>query len=288
MNPARISARPAANRRRLVFSICSFALLAALGGCEFGTSNGNQEDMGTPPDMTTPPMRFGFVRAGSTAFQPATQSMASAFFIDTTATGAGCSRTVQGSCTVYRCTGSGFRYPSAGNVSIGPKSGVGFMLMASTDGYYVEARNTSASAFASGQAVSFVAAGKEVPAFTSEVTLPADMFTISSPTAARDNLGWVIGRTADFPITWTTTSSQVAVELTQGTDQAFGGVTVRCTFPGNAGTGTLPAGVLGSLKAMTPTRILLGPVVSTKVQKDGWEIDAIAIGVGRNGDVEIQ
>lgn len=287
MNPARHSVRPAATRFAGL-SVCSLALAAALPGCDFGIGSTAQEDMGAPPDMTAPPTRFGFVRAGATAFAPATQSMASAFFIDTSLTAAGCSRSVQNECTIYRCTGTGFRYPSAGTVSINPKGGSGFMLAATTDGYYVEARNTSSSVFTGGQVVSFSAPGKDAPMFSTEVTLPTDMFTISSPTAARDNLGWVISRAADFSISWSTTSAKVAVELAQGTDQAFGGVTIRCTFPGNGGTGKLPASVLGSLKAGSPTRILLGPAASAKVQQTGWEIDAVAIGVGRNGDVEIQ
>lgn len=287
MNPARLSVRPAATRLAGL-SVCSLALLAALPGCDFGIGSNGQEDMGATPDMTALPTRFGFVRAGATAFAPAMQSMASAFFIDTGMTAAGCSRSVQNECTIYRCTGTGFRYPSAGNLTIGPKGGTGFMLAPTTDGYYVEARSTSSSVFSGGQAVTFSAPGKEAPMFSTEVTLPTEMFTISSPTAARDNLGWVISRAADFPISWATTAAKVAVELTQGTDQAFGGVTIRCTFPGNGGTGKLPAGVLGSLKAGTATRILLGPAASTKVQQPGWEIDAVAIGVGRNGDVEIQ
>lgn len=287
MNPVRLSVRPAATRFAGL-SVCSLALFAALPGCDFGIGSNVQEDMGPPPDMTAPPARFGFVRAGATAFAPALQSMASAFFIDTSTTSAGCSRSVQNECTIYRCTGTGFRYPSAGNVTINPKSGSGFMLAPTTDGYYVEARSTSASLFTGGQAVTFAAPGKEVPAFSTEVTLPTEAFTISSPTAARDNLGWVISRTADFTISWSTASAKVAVELAQGTDQAFGGVTIRCTFPGNGGTGKLPASVLGNLKAGTATRILLGPAASTKVQQTGWEIDAVAIGVGRNGDVEIQ
>lgn len=286
MNPARLSVRPAAIRLAGL-SACSLALFAALPGCDFGIGSNAQEDMGAPPDMAAP-TRFGFVRAGATAFAPAMQSMASALFIDTSMTAAACSRSVQNECTIYRCTGTGFRYPTAGNVTISPKGGTGFMLAATTDGYYVEARNTSASVFTGGQAVAFSAPGKEAPVFSSEVTMPTEMFTISSPTAARDNLGWVISRTTDFTISWSTTAAKVAVELMQGTDQAFGGVTIRCTFPGNGGTGKLPASVLGSLKAGAATRILLGPAASTKVQQAGWEIDAVAIGVGRNGDVEIQ
>lgn len=275
-------------------ALCTFAA-AALAGC--GTSPGSQgtQDLGPAPDMTVPPTRFGFVRAGATSFtsgpQTSTESLASALFIDTAAATGGCARTVVGECTMYRCTGTGFRYPGAGDVTIAPKSGgTGFTLAASADGYYTEQSNVAAL-FQAGQPISLGAAGKDVPVFKTDVTLPSDAFSITSPNASRSNLGWIISQSADFQVAWTTTASKVVLELTQGTLQAFGGVTIRCSFPGNAGSGKVPASMLASLKptgTSNPARILIGPAASTQVQNMGWLIDTIAVGVGRSGEGTIQ
>ena len=237
-----------------------------------------------------------FVRAGASSFtagtQTSTESMASALFIDTGATASGCSRTVAGECTMVRCSGTGFRYPGAGDIQVKPASGTGFTLSATADGYYVEQINTSALLFAANQGVTLSAAGKDVPAFSADLTVPSSSFTISSPNAGRNNLGWIIPKSADFQIDWSTNASRIAVELTQGTSEASGGVTIRCSFAGAAGSGKVPASLLANLKATVgstnPARILLGPVASKQVQNMGWLIDAMVVGVGRSGDVTIQ
>lgn len=271
-------------------------LLVALVGCDGPTGSQTPVDLGPGPDMSVAPTRFGSVRAGASSFtagtQTSTESMASALFIDTGATASGCSRTVVGECTMYRCTGTGFRYPGAGDIQVKPATGTGFTLSPTADGYYVEQINTSALLFAANQGVTLSAAGKDVPAFTADLTVPSSSFTISSPNAGRNNLGWIIPKASDFQIDWSTNAARVAVELTQGTSEAFGGVTIRCSFAGSAGSGKVPASLLANLKATVgstnPARILLGPVASKQVQNMGWLIDAMVVGVGRSGDVTIQ
>jgi hypothetical protein len=273
-----------------------FTLLAALAGCDGTTGTQQPDDLGPGPDMTVPPTRFGFVRAGSSSFtagtQTSTESMASALFIDTGATASGCSRTVVGECAMYRCTGTGFRYPGTGDIQAKPASGTGFTLSPTADGYYVEQNNTSALLFAANQAVTLSAAGKDVPGFSADLTVPSSSFTINSPNAGRNNLGWIIQKATDFQVDWSSNAARVVVELTQGTSEAFGGVTIRCNFAGTAGSGKVPASLLANLKttmgSANPARILLGPVASKQVQSSGWLIDAMVVGVGRSGDVTIQ
>lgn len=292
--PRTVPAPRAGQAARLVSGL-SLALLAALAGCDTPTGT-DPADLGPGPDMTVPPTRFGFVRAGGSSVtagtSASTESMASALFIDTAATASGCSRTVVGECTMYRCTGTGFRYPAAGDIQVKPSTGTGFTLSPTADGYYVEQNNTSALLFGAGQAISLSAPGKEVPGFTADLTMPSSSFTISSPNAGRNNLGWIIPKATDFQVDWSSNASRVVIELTQGTGQAFGGVTIRCGFAGSAGTGKVPASLMANLKptvgAANPARILLGPVVSKEVQSMGWVIEAMAVGVGRSGDVTIQ
>ncbi|MFO0573137.1 MAG: hypothetical protein U1A78_03995 [Polyangia bacterium] len=282
---------------RLIFSWATpLTLLVALVGCDGPTETQVPQDLGPGPDMSVPPTRFGFVRAGASSFtagtQTSTESMASALFIDTAATASGCSRTVAGECTMYRCSGTGFRYPGAGDIQVKPATGTGFTLSATADGYYVEQINTSALLFAANQGVTLGAAGKDVPAFSADLTVPSSSFTINSPNAGRNNLGWIIPKSADFQIDWSSNAARIAIELTQGTSEAFGGVTIRCNFAGAAGSGKVPASLLANLKptvgSTNPARILLGPVASKQVQNMGWLIDTMVVGVGRSGDVTIQ
>ena len=265
----------------------SLLLACVMFGLGCATVEGGPEF--SPPDLARP-TRFGFVRLGSSSVTsgPDTyeQTMATALFYDSSVANPVCVRREYGPCVTYRC-GVLKGVPSAGDIKI-KGSPEDVVLAPNTDGAYPEYRNTAQLLFQRGQALTIEATGKDLPAFSTPVTFPSYAFALKSPSPARIDLTWLLKRTQDLMLTWTplVDESSVRIELSQdvGSNQS---VFAECSFPGNLGTATVPANVLGEFQTTVGIShvlgVLVGPGTETKLSIPDWDLSVYTIGVGRTG-----
>ena len=266
--------------------LISTALITSLSLAGCATVADGPETM---PDLSLPP-KLGLVRIGSSSVTSGLdtfeQSMAMALFFDPNLQNAVCTRSQSGPCTTYRC-GSLAAMPSAGNITIkGGSEEV--VLQPSPGGAYSEYRNTAALVFQRGQMLSINAAGKDVPAWQTQLSIPSPVFSLQSPSPARIDLTWVLRKKQDLVLMWTplAAGSTVRIELSQdmGTSQ---GSLVECVFEGNQGAGSVPATVLSQLQTTQGQNhavgILIGPGTDTRLAPMGWDLSVISISVGRAG-----
>lgn len=153
-----------------------------------------------------------------------------------------------GSCTFYACTPRplGSAPPAtAGAVTIaGGLQSLAFVPK--SNGTY-DPQQLTGALFAGGETLTATSAGTpDVAAFSLGTKAPK-VATLSAPTIPT-NTDWPIDRTQPIELAWTGLSSTETVSVAIGANTNLP-LEVECTFPGDAGKGTISAAALGHLPA---------------------------------------
>jgi hypothetical protein len=155
-------------------------------------------------------------------------------------------------CTILDCRSSVYGPEAASWASVGPVTyldGVdpSILLVPADSGAYPEVIGYS-TRWVPGQAIEISAPGDELPGFDVVLTMPppADMLVPDIEHAADGEIQ--ISHAQAFSFTWTPIDTSVMVEVYEGlTDDAFNPdfLSVICHFPGQGGSGQIPAEVMG-------------------------------------------
>ena len=206
-----------------------------------------------------------------------------------------CTTSEEGSCRVTACDLGGpapdagptedagaILTPHAGEITIGATP---ITLTPTSDGVY--ATKTLTEKIWDTADFSVKAAGATVPAFEKLLQVPASI-TLTAPVLPDAPAKAEIDRSADLALTWTgggggVVTASAITSLLEGTTLKKS-ATVSCTYPANAGTGTIPAAALGKLLVGD------GSFVATSASQeqldvDGWKITIQAVpgGSGKSG-----
>jgi hypothetical protein len=152
-----------------------------------------------------------------------------------------CAVTAVGPCQVIpACTGSTTAV-SAGTVAI---SGLGAAIALSPDGNnrYLSTVSTGQPIFVGGEHLTATVTGATAPGFSATLTAPTRP-TVTSPSAPAAGGQLALARSSDFAVHWTGGSAQVWVTLVSAH------TTLVCSFDASAGSGTIPAAIMGMLDA---------------------------------------
>jgi len=136
---------------------------------------------------------------------------------------------------------------SAGMVTL--SQGSTTLITATQTGGGVYSGSTTSS-WSAGAMLTFVVTGATLPAFTQTLTAPPTI-AITSPFNPDGGVVSLTG-SSDLTVTWQSTSASnvvVGLEETSGTSDLH----IVCEFPGAAGTGTVPASVVGMLDKGLPS-----------------------------------
>jgi hypothetical protein len=183
-----------------------------------------------------------------------------------------CSLVVEmGACRVLSCPTS-IRTQDAGNVRAGLRGTSLAVAMRPAAGLYVQPM--SGTAVSSGDVVTLDATGGvDVPAFTVDVAVPP-FPTVTLPAT--------VDRTMDLVISWgATTADSTQVVLGSGSNPA-----TECIVPGNAGTVTIPAALVGRYPA-GPGVLAFSVFDSQTIVAGGHTIDGQAA-MGTSADLTFQ
>ncbi len=194
----------------------------------------------------------GVVKLGSVVLQQTTAAGASQGAISasftTNANRVGCSRRVDGPCTVVLCgTGAGASttFQSAGTLTVRAAALDGGVVTLEPSAGATYQLITAALWRAPNQPLTITAAGAQVPAFS--LTLPSpSTITVNSPTCTV-NAPCTVSRSAPFTVSWSGgTTGSVVIDLfsQQGTAPS---ADVSCTFSASAGSATIPASTMRQL-----------------------------------------
>lgn len=229
------------------------------------------DDAMPPPP---PPTKVGQIYVGETitivGSQEYDSSYATAMFYERPV-GSGntsCTTSAFGACTVYDCPLGGavadagaLRYAGAGTVRI--TGGFVDYTLATGPGAYVT-QSTQSLLYDQGTVLSVSATGDEVPAFSNKtLTVPTTSFTVTSPNLSAP---LAVSRSQNLALAWSGASGrdvQVSVSTIQ---QNVRSVSISCTFPGSAGSATVPAGAMAKLLKANGGSITGALSVSSPVQ----------------------
>ena len=247
-----------------------------------GQGGGGQGGGGGPGggDMASGPQHYGWVNVASSMFTTTTgtivSSSAQAGFwqLDGAQSPSTCTITKSGACTLTECPPAGDggvplqpSRRSAGAITISGGSRT-ITLTPGTDGVYPTEVDSANALYAGGETLTFTAAGDAVPAFTDTFLAPA-VAQVTSPATPAGNAALPISRDSDFSVSW---SGGAAGDVTIGIYPQPTGATITCTFPASAGSGSVPASLLGKLAA--------GPAsyggflrATHHLEVSGWSID---------------
>jgi hypothetical protein len=174
--------------------------------------------------------------------------------------GLACTIEYEGPCVMLLCDPAA----ATANVTAGPIHVVGaggatVDVVPDANGVYTNPN----SAWAPGERLTITADGDFVPAFTAEVTVPAQVSVdpVVPPTIVRAD---------GVTITWTARAGDVRVAVTADPGE------VACTFDANAGTGTIPGSMLQRLAAGT-ARVAAFPIAAVRVTPTGNVVDVQAV-----------
>lgn len=228
-------------------------LLLSVGACSSSKGSpasdvGDDGGGGGTIDAPLTPLTTNGLTLTSEAF--ATGSGGNLTFVNVIApTGASCAVQRQNtSCLVQDCRGVGamLQGVSAGEVDLNDNSSTVLKVEPGAPTMlYAEADSTTPP-WAANDSLQFVAAGADVPPFTVPLTAPGPI-TLARPAIA-DGTPLAIDPTMDLVVAWAQTASPgVTVELIQSDAQADLSSTLRvlCEFQGGAGSGIVPAVILG-------------------------------------------
>ena len=192
-----------------------------------------------------------------------------------------------GACWVLDCRarGDGGASPvgvSAGHLELFANGAQVLVADPSTDGTYDAVTQTGAYWLA-GDTLSFRAQGATVPAFDVSLTAPPTV-TVLSPVGSGSANTVTIDRARDLVVTWQPINGGVTVAMNQypsGTADLRTGFRFYCEFPGSAGTGTVPASVVGLLQTTADlhasTPLAIGGNATIDITPGGYAVHVHAM-----------
>lgn len=161
-------------------------------------------------------------------------------------------------------------YVSGGAISI-VTPGMPLALMPRTDFSYHDMGNGTLWSGADQKlTVSSTGASSGAPPFEAEVTTPPQI-TIKTPAMIRGS-ALTITRTVPFNVTWTPGSGTLQITLTGFASSAR---EVRCEYPAETGTATIPPSALMYLPGPDGS-IDVRSLRRTRVSKPDWTVDVVA------------
>jgi hypothetical protein len=189
----------------------------------------------------------------------------------------GCTRTTSGPCTIESCTAApptdagtfdaGMpAYPSAGHLTV---TGAATVEVDPTMGQYFVFG--TGELYVEGGAVTFTAAGAEVPAFSQMVNAPS-FLTVSAPDVAAP---LAIPRATDLALTWSSAPSATDVIVQLSGMDAAGRATVTCSYDSSTASVTVPSAALMAIPAGTGTISISTTAVAT-TRAGAWQIEVRA------------
>lgn len=242
------------------------------------------------------PVKTGFVTLAQTKQSSLVTYAATAAFVTSprgnSGSEASCKVSTEGACQVTTCTmgtsdagvsdaaAAGPTSESAGIVTLsGGKLASAVKLTPGAQNAYAPANGTSA-AFAAGDSVKVSAEGATVPAFEATAVAPGDI-TVTAPVFASFQTSF--SKSKDLALSWTGgAAGNVNVALS-----TYGAklVSVLCTFPANAGAGTVPAAALTDLDPSGPlgASISILPSVTSTVTAGDYKVTYTLSGTGAAG-----
>lgn len=218
-----------------------------LVGCGDDTGGGGGD--GGPGDPDAPkPTKTGLVLLQSyTAEQPPGTMLrggsASATFSSVMST---CVGETVGDCLLADCVKNPPSPASAGTITVTGAS-LPVSLVPRADKTYAAVAAMQQAFFTGGETVTFAGEGADVPAFTVSVVTPLKA-TITMPVEPASTSPYLmLDRTYGFTARWTGGGSgEIQIFFSGGTGS---NLFINCRFPASAGTGTIPAAVVGRLPA---------------------------------------
>lgn len=194
-----------------------------------------------------------------------------------------CTTIEDGDCLVIECSTDPLTVirRSAGAVTVtGGSREVTLTPDASNE--YAASSSATEGLFDGGETVRVAAAGDHVPAFEVSATAPSAI-TFSAPNFFAPI---TVDRTQDLEVTWTGGADGVAVAVvaTVGADRT---VDVVCEFPASAGSGSIPAAVLGQLpdpSEITSAAVSGGVRSQEQVETGDWLVTLTLVGSGLKDD----
>ncbi len=248
-----------------------FVIAACGGGDDAPTNPGdggtNDASPDAPPDARVPiTSHRGLVQAVTIA----NSNNVAAGFYETPTSAAGCTWTYSGACSLATCVGSGIVAADAGVITA--TIGTSMVTLTPTNAQY----NQTAAPLTPGATIQVSAAGATVPAFTAgPVTMPSTV-AVSAPTT-----GSMMSKASPLTVTWTAGTGNVYVNLSQTTNggpyPASHARTIRCTFPSQDGTATVPADIVGGLEAGMAVQLVVAGLDVMTVISGAYEIELRAI-----------
>ena len=199
-----------------------------------------------------------------------------------------CTRSDAGICAQWDCVPATAARPNAGLIVVtGASLQPLLALTPGPEGNYTSNVVSNLDFFATGDAISFSAAGADVPAFDMVVTAPGEV-TITSPTIVD---GMTITSGADLIFSWYgTTSGSVELQL-YGSDPDAPGHTrsAVCVYPAAELGGALTKEAAGAVSSFADIRLVITSALWTEQQgqlADGfsWSVSAGARRGARTSD----
>jgi hypothetical protein len=171
------------------------------------------------------------------------------------ASASACSGTASGPCTLSSCKpGSGkLTNDNAGTVTVtggklpGPES-----VKLGSDGNYTNYTATK-QIFATGDTFTVSGSGAAFPSFSGESAPAPGVLKLTGPASTAGTAGPIYGFDPTKALTWTWTGGSAGDSAVFNTANLDTGVEIACTFDAAAGTGTIPADVVGKLPHGTST-----------------------------------
>ena len=152
-----------------------------------------------------------------------------------------------GPCEVMMCPAGTAPPPDASAGTITITGGVmPITLTPNADKSYTAITSQTAALFTGGASVMFSAAGADVPAFSTSLTMPAKA-TITSPVEPPSSSPYlIVNRAQDFTVRWSGGGGTFQIGLYSPTTTW---PALMCKFPASAGSGTIPSSALMMLAA---------------------------------------
>lgn len=144
-----------------------------------------------------------------------------------------------GPCRVTQSTKGSVEAVSAGTVRIAGAAIGDVVLEPDTRNMY-RVDSSTGFRYSPNEVLTISATGATVPSFSTNVTFPSPL-TVTSPTSIS-----VINRSSGVTATWSPTPDTVRITITRYPDSTDS-ESVICTYPGSAGTGTVPPSALTDL-----------------------------------------
>ncbi|MCU0701705.1 MAG: hypothetical protein MUC96_34795 [Myxococcaceae bacterium] len=174
---------------------------------------------------------------------------------------------------------------SAGMLSVaGTRVDGGVTLAPGAMGTY--SRTFMSQLWGGGETLTVAATGAAVPAFSQTVAAPTDL-NVTAPDCPLSSCP-AINKTMPLVVSWTGGGTSTVVVNVSVNDTAANRLgTFFCTFPASAGTGMIPASVLGVVPAGTGV-ITIQPTNTTRFMAGSYQVTLTASGSGVLGSVVVQ